>query len=300
MLQRIFSRFRAWFLKNSYPHMFIGRSIFRLSLNNFIRALRIFFEPRYRQSDSLGIKSLKNTKLHKSAIVLGNGPSLNFLNVEKVQEQHLDVFVVNDYYLTQIAKKLTPTFYVLSDTESFATDDPQTAFSPINLAKYLIDSNAELFLPHFAPRDVFEKQIPQLFFDDREGSWLSKNINPTKPRGYTSVTAYKALALAIYMGYEKVFILGIDNTEFCAYQGTPSNRIIATRKMYAEEDSDLKSNALNMTNVFQDGIAGRMSSYSLLFGDLRKFPKEKIVNLNENSLIDDFPKPINHPLVARY
>jgi len=39
-----------------------------------------------------------------------------------------------------------------------------------------------------------------------------KNINPLMPRGYMSITLYKALAWCIYLGYKSIGVLGMDNT----------------------------------------------------------------------------------------
>ena len=52
-----------------------------------------------------------------------------------------------------------------------------------------------------------------------------------------------------------------------------------------------------MSFVFESGISGRMQSYAHLFGDLNKFPSDKIINLDSRSLTDAFPKIESHPVL---
>ena len=38
------------------------------------------------------------------------------------------------------------------------------------------------------------------------------NTSPVFPRGYVSMTLFKALALALFIDYDSIFVLGMDNT----------------------------------------------------------------------------------------
>jgi hypothetical protein len=49
---------------------------------------------------------------------------------------------------------------------------------------------------------------------------------------------------------------------------------------------------------FKYGMAGRMESYALLFGDLFKFDRTKFIMLDKNSLIDAFEKLETHPMIG--
>ena len=66
----------------------------------------------------IATKQLYNSKVGKVALVLGNGPSLDKLNTNKVKSFVNDVFVVNDFYKLSISNEVQPTYYVLSDPAS--------------------------------------------------------------------------------------------------------------------------------------------------------------------------------------
>jgi hypothetical protein len=89
------------------------------------------------------------------------------------------------------------------------------------------------------------------------------------------------------MGYDKIFILGVDNTEFKSLIGDINNKtLLETNNLYVE------NSLVPMKFVFGSagGIAGQFLQYANWFGDFKKFPRDRIVNLDTESLIDAFPK----------
>ena len=140
-----------------------------------------------------------------------------------------------------------------------------------------------------------KQSVPLLFWCLR--TFFSRNILPIKPRGYTSVTLYKALSVACYMGYSEIYVLGLDNTEFYSYYGNLNNTLGVNAATYAKKKIDALDSSNTSPSPFVSGIAGRMQSYAHLFGDLRLFSKHKIFNLDANSLTDAFMKIESHPCV---
>ena len=246
-----------------------------------------FFRPATR--------ALRNSKATSQALVLGNGPSLAKLNAKMVTQKNPDIWVVNDFYKVKQAADLTVTHYVLSDGAYFA-GLPNEINSKLKLVlDYAQSKNATLILPHWA-KDLQFSQITPLeifYFDDRDLSAWSKNTTPVKPRGYLGLTLYKGLGFALYLGYKKIFILGMDNSEFVNYGSDEANRLLLHGN-HAYQD---ESNAYDISNEYLDGMASAFSSLSHNFGDLLKF-KGPIVNLDVQSLTTRFPKEANHPWVS--
>lgn len=290
-------RIPNWFNKLTSPHFYYGRSSGLLLLHNVLRAAQTLLEPRYKNFDMKKLKALKNSRIGKSALVLGNGPSLDLLKYENIDTSKTDVFVVNEFYLSQISTKVRPNFYVLSDNASFSDSETGSLFSMTGLTEYLRVNQCALLLPHTVNHELFKPIKEKIYFNDKNGPWLSKNINPTRPRGYVSVTLYKALALALYFGYDRVYILGLDNTEFHAYSGNEKNEIIHSRNSYAKETMSENKDDGRTMKEFTSGIAGRMNSYAHLFGDLQKFNKGNVINLYRKSLVDAFSKKSDSNLV---
>ena len=246
-----------------------------------------FFRPATR--------ALRNSKAKSQALVLGNGPSLAKLNAKLVTQKNPDIWVVNDFYKVKQAADLTVTHYVLSDGAYFA-GLPNEINSKLKLVlDYAQSKNATLILPHWAKDLQISRATPLkiFYFDDRELSAWSKNTTPVKPRGYLGLTLYKGLGFSLYLGYKKIFILGMDNSEFVNYGSDGANRLLLHGN-HAYQD---ESNAYDISNEYLDGMASAFSSLSHNFGDLLKF-KGPIVNLDVQSLTTRFPKEANHPWVS--
>ena len=266
------------------------RSPFFLILINFQQVTRFLASPRPTKTQLLVTKNLKNSKIGKTALVLGGGPSLGNLNVDRVKSDNPDVWVVNGFALSDAAKTLAPKYYVLSDVLYF---NQEYLLEPI--IGTLRDQDSTLVLPHWITKSFPQHDIlnfKHLFFDDRELSAWSRNTSPLKPRGYLSLTLYKSLAFAIFMGYEKIYILGADNTEFLGYTSDISNRFL----FEGVYDYDDPIGLVDVSTDFLDGPAGAFIDVAHALADLYKF-KGPIVNLDVKSLTTAFPKVENHPWI---
>jgi hypothetical protein len=265
-----------------------------LFISNILQFLGYLKTKRPHPSSLNELKKLKNSKTGKTALVLASGPSADGLNHEFLERFVDDVLVINGFNKLKIAEKIKPVFYGLSDPAHLKELSGKQAIERQELLSYVKKVGATLFLPHFAYRNQAFGEFKCLFFDDRELTFFNNSIDPTKPRGYGSTTIYKMLALACFLNYDKIYLLGIDNTNFYNYRGTPDNRILDIGLNTAESVDEIRSTFISdYETEFTSGIAGRMQSYSHLFGDLGKFPRDKIINLDPNSLIDVFPKSMD-------
>jgi hypothetical protein len=241
---------------------------------------------------------MKNSKTGKTALVLGNGPSLDKLNCELVERYIDDVFVTNGFYKLHVAEQLSPNFYGLSDPAHISPNNDQTERELDLMYGYIKKVQAKLILPHRLFGQSSYREIESFFFDDRELAFFNRNTSPLKPRGYGSTTVYKVLAFANFLNYDKIYILGIDNTLFSNYRGRPDNKVSDVDQVTAKRMLEGRSEFLEeYESVFMSGMAGRMQSYAHLFGDLSLFSRAKVYNLDKNSLVDVFSKIENHPLI---
>jgi len=98
------------------------------------------------------------------------------------------------------------------------------------------------------------------------------------------------------MGYSKIYILGIDNTEFLSYRSNSTNELyLDSEKNYASKIENLKD-LKNQVLRYPGDLAGRLHSIANLFHDLSLFAKYPIVNLDPNSLVTIFPKIVGSAL----
>ena len=270
-------------IKLASTHYFFGESILKLSLHKILRFVAFLKTSKPTKKQMSEMKSLKNSRSGLKVLVLGNGPSIGKLNSNALNGHIDEIIVVNDFYKMGIANQIRPSFYVLSDPDSFDSLHPKYANMGPDLRDYIQRNDSYVVAPHTKSESDFLKSVNKVvYFDDRELR-LGQRISPLKPRSYCSVTLYKALSLAIHLGYSEINILGLDNTEFTNYRTDARNR--------------LWNGDYEVTSLFSSGWEGRMTSYAFLFYDLEFFRDYPILNLDGDSMITKFPKNTESPLV---
>jgi hypothetical protein len=279
-------------------NLFSLRFLFFYKLLQLLKSIIIFFYEY-----SLGFKSLIETfKLrdsckNKCAVVLGNGPSLNFLksqDLKNFQNNGNDIFAVNYWNENKKHSSVIPNYLTFSDPKVF-----MTYFKKRNgaLAKYVKkNKNIKILLHQRILKNIQKVKIQNkyhLYVDSELNLWCN-NISPLIPRGYSSVTFLKALSFAVWLGYKKIFVLGFDNTYHRDIFCDEKNRIF----MYENHTNNKENYLHNVTSMYTD-VGDILSMLSMLFLDFRKFNKiKKIINVDPYSVNTQFKKKsiIKHSL----
>lgn len=253
--------------------------------------LKVAITLPYRHRALKGIRKLHNSRLGRTALVIGNGPSLKSLDVAVIRSEYpsMDIFAVNWFPLTSEVEDLQPDYLVLSDplTHPENREDPRNN----DLWKYIYNMNdLVVLLPSwwFNSVEKSDRESGRFFFFEDTGleGW-TRNISLTRPRGYLSLTAYKALAAACYFGFDQILIIGIDNTMYKGLVVTENNSIhLNSHHFYQSSVSG------DLTDTSPNGVADVFFDISLCFHDLKRcFGRHPgIVHLDPNSLVDAFPK----------
>lgn len=227
-----------------------------------------------------------------NALVLAGGPSVSNLEQNPgliaLLPQNCKIFAVNNFPLSTLASKLKIFAWVISDPASFSF----THIKKIGKLDYFCPDY--IFLPlarkiewESTFNEIFNSKI--IYFNDNQYSTLlSKNIDPTKPRGYVSLTSYKALSIAVYMNFNRIFLLGFDNTYIVDFEVDENNLVFANSKHF--DSSAYPSDVENPKRLVSGSVAEYMRENLILLDDLDKFPKDKIFNLNVDSINDRFAK----------
>jgi hypothetical protein len=248
--------------------------------------IRLFLNQKLFQFREL--KKLESS-IEALVIVLANGPSLNNLNPEQyldLQLKGFKFFALNSYALSELGKIVKPNYYVLSDPQHKRRI--QEASDPLTLALNSYGESLVVFVPN-TWKHTSNINCKVVAFNDFSLYGISNNIKVWKPRGYTSLTAYKALAIALHISSKPVGIIGFDNSEFHFLRSDEHNRTLLIpgklRHFFTQE-----SESVDLSNLFPEGLGDALYAASLAFKSLEIFPKERIVNLDLNSLTDAFPK----------
>ena len=258
----------------------------------YLRAVILEFDAVQKLS------SIGQTKKGKRALVLGNGPSLGYLSEEQLREFQKgdgEIFAVNYWSSTHLAG-VAPDYLVISDGGTLINHNskigikvaPEYQQKNLHLAEFLNKYNqVKIVCPL-----VRVRELSKLFgseritgFVDHEMRALSSNIDPRYPRGYLSMTLFKALAISIHMGYDEIFILGMDNSYprdiFC----DSTNTIFRLERHAGESDTIFDQSAYYPSmDVWAQDLFD-------LFKDLHRcFKGHSVLNLDPFSLTDVFRK----------
>lgn len=234
-------------------------------------------------------RRLRGSKAGKQVLVLANGPSVAKLDPEKIsrlqRESGLEVFAVNSFISSPMAQTVRPDYYLLSDPAFF-----QPERFP-HLTERLTRDMARLAqadIPCFVPLERYGG-VPfrrKFGYYDRGNLFLNK-ITITGPRSYISMTSYKALAAACFMGYDRIYICGFDNDYFLNVVVDEQNDLYYIDRHFYDQPG---ATPARVRDTHAHGVGELLYSHHFLFKDLEKFRDYPIVNLNKDGLVDCFPK----------
>jgi hypothetical protein len=243
-------------------------------------------------------KGLKNSHKNYYAFVFANGPSLKKIDPYKVanlQKKNYYVFGVNSFISSNFASIVIPNYYVLSDPAYFGIESKLlTEERKVEVKRdfnKLLQNKVKLFIPsRFIRKNNYDFISA---FNDSQNIFSNNITNPLRPRGYLSMTAYKALAMACYMGFKKIYICGFDNNYIQNLKVNESNEMYYTDNHFY--NNEFYKSRIHKINDSVSKTVGELFYYHhFLFKHLEKFSSFPIFNLDKEGLVDCFSK--NHDL----
>lgn len=151
------------------------------------------------------LKTLKGKYTGQRCFIIGNGPSLNVADLEQLKDEY--TFAFNRIYCIFDQTEWRPTFYCTQDEKIVRNSlkeikskiDTPFVFAPIDL-KWYYELNLETEY-YFSQKQVkSEIEYPE-FSED-----ISHKI------GVGNTVAYTAMQIAVYMGFTKIYLLGVDHS----------------------------------------------------------------------------------------
>ena len=250
----------------------------------------------------LGTRKITAAFKGKTAVVVANGPSSASVNWPVVnrerQNGNCSLFLINHSLNDAEVLSRGAEFLVLSDPSSHPrSTDPRTTNLWANISKL---PNLRLITPvswHDSELNPSCKIGHCLHFSDLSLESVSESTCPLKPRGYPSLTAYKALAFAKHLGFETILIAGFDNSMFRTLQIDSANALIQSSNHFTEGYSP----TIDVSKLYPNGIADYFAELSEMFLSLkRSFKGTKIYNLGLRSEVDAFPKATKDTLWSEF
>jgi hypothetical protein len=251
----------------------------------------------------LRTRRLRGTESSRCAFVFANGPSVRLIDPYKINrlqrsgEFHL--FGVNSYAYSDFAQIAPADRYVLSDPMLWTRRVPPEAREVLP-AEQRVEADKALWDDCDRTWDALAKSKPTLFvpvervagtahkptygFCDALDLASDNVLDITRPLALRPLTAYKALSIACFLGYRKIYICGIDNDGFRNLVVDQDN---VKRGPY-EHFYDPPEAVVQMES--RSPLADSLFHMSLTFGCLQAFQRFPIVNLDPGGLVDVFSK----------
>ena len=177
----------------AYPVVNISRKI---TLNKFKNS-----------ADSEYIRSLKNAFKGQRCFIIGNGPSLTPSDLDKIKNEVS--FAANRIYYMFDKTEWRPTFYMCCDKEaimmnfSSIVDLPvKTKFIEVTSKKYNKTNDQSIKYVYHYDKFYLNKWKTSAPF-------VSEDPSAMMFPGQT--VTFSAMQLAIYMGFSKIYLLGVDH-----------------------------------------------------------------------------------------
>ena len=286
--EKVFSLERK-VLKSQKPRKLVGWSVSGLiqyHTKSTLRALIAYPRELYRARSYLKKTwSLRCAAKDRRALVIGNGPSQGYLTVEQLDNFKSaggETFCINYWQQNDRLSKHVPSWMIFSDPVTFNIDLP----GALALIDYIRENpSIKLSVPAFMLKTLNSLDLQNeiyCFIDTELSVW--KNINPIFPRGYKSMTLYKALAWAVHMNFTDIAVIGMDNTYPRNLYNDRNNHICSVETHAGADDY------LVDCSLMYESVAARIDGLVTLFAHLDYFPKGIISNLDQFSLIDSFEK----------
>jgi len=247
------------------------------------------------------LRELSNLCHANDALVMGNGPSTQRLNWQAVvdaQSRGMSVFAINYFPLAPEFKLIQPNYLVLSDPimKPNSNSDSRNEELWITIQK---TSSMNLIVPLSWYRSIkAQNNILNsiLYFDDSGLEGWTRNISPLRARGYLALTAYKAIAISIFLGFRETKIIGVDNSMFQTISVDSENRLIQQSNHFFTKGGKTS----DLTAFYPKGISDYFYDVSLCFYFLRRcFVGQPVSNLDPHSLVDAFPKQSSSELIIQ-
>lgn len=175
-------------------------------INRFIYSMRYKFANKgvFVNKNEKMLKSLKNKHVGQRCFIIGNGPSLNLLDLTKLKTEF--TFGVNAIYLNRDKMQFDPTYYVVED--NLVAEDRKDEINKYkgpkhkffgNFLRYCIEPDEETIFLNLLRNYADENYKP--FFSE----------NALRSLGVGGSVTYVCLQLAFYMGFEEVYMIGFDH-----------------------------------------------------------------------------------------
>jgi len=234
---------------------------------------------------------IKNIHYGKRCFIIGNGPSLNSQDLNKLKDEY--TFVVNDFFMTELFDKINPFGYVVADPAYI--DESKFSIEWLTKLDQKCKNQNLFFLSYTAKiiqkHNLFRSQ--NIYYLDMSGTFHEDpsrfNLDLTKPIPGAQTVIIMAIMVAAYMGFNKIYLLGCDS-DWAKY---PSSKG-ALPHFYNEKNTCMMNPLISSTQdwMYENVLNSTLvvfKSYRLLNNALRQ-KNVTVLNATNGGFLDMFER----------
>ena len=260
---------------------------------------------------SKGERAIFTGQTDHEIVILGNGPSLNQIDLMRLIAKKRDFACVNDFAVrSDLFSIIKPRYYVIMDPMYFEQIDLNQRAAALCEKMECVDWEMTLVLPQ---RALVPLQNPRIHFEYISTSEInSYNLGEQKvlDRLYQKNLAVcglqnvlcGALHYFILKKFPRIYLAGCDMNEFMSYSVDKHNHVLLTTKhFYGDQVIDLseRENLPIPPGMFHKwlGYYAAMLKQFYHYSKFAEYQGVKVYNLTEKSYIDCFEKIDWHTLI---
>lgn len=276
-------------------------------INYFLRLSIIFLSLIYRRK--FFKKAIELNYSNRTCSILGNGPSLiDQLVAGDFLYKQENLFVVNNFVLTDYYKQLKPKYYVFADPCYWDVNSDQVEYLKSQSVLKKISNETDWELTIIAPiaaetafKDHFKTNSKIMFY-----FFKAKTLSPVFPKishylysknficpEYQNVLVIASF-LAINMGFKEINLFGAEHSWTELIRVNTKNQVCFTDKHFYDLEAKLKpwinvnGNIYRMSEILID-LSKMFQGYYYIY-DYAKYKGATVYNCTPNSYIDAFER----------
>lgn len=158
---------------------------------------------------SKSLKQFKNIHNGGTCFIIGNGPSLKAEDLENLYKKHIPTFGFNRIYLMFDNTNWRPSYYVSQDEKMLGNCKDKV--NHMNLKYKFIP----LYHKFFHDICIDNAYYFNMLYSSNDYPLFSEDI--CKGIGASTTVACSAIQIAVYMGFKKIYLIGVDHS-FSTYK----------------------------------------------------------------------------------
>lgn len=257
----------------------LSRTIYHL-YNEFL-----FFKHPYKNIFQQN-KELKNIGKGKRAFLLATGPSIKRENIKVLAGENC--FSLSNFFLHEDLTTINPAFHFFAPFHAPLILENYIEW--LQLSDQRLPKSTKIVLGHTGYELVKKYNLfpgRQVFYLYLSESPRSKNVDLTRPVLAPQTSPLLVLPVLLYMGYEKIYLLGCDHTILRDYKKDFTN--------FYEKQKEVRKNATDInawSNIVEEHKLSMniFLQYEFYKKIIAADKNSRIINLSSDSWLDIFEK----------